>query len=146
MKYSGHIDIDKPIALVTAFFADDTNLKEWQDGFVRKELQRGTPGEQGAISKMFYKVGERDMILTETIVANLLPDYFEASYHHEHMDNTMTCKFLPLGENRTRYEYTFVYTRISWFMPKILALLFPGMYRKQGEKWMKQFKASVENL
>jgi hypothetical protein len=26
----------------------------------------------------------------------------------------------------------------------LMAILFPGIYRKQGEKWMKQFKEFVE--
>jgi hypothetical protein len=38
---------------------------------------------------MYYKQGKRELELTETITANRLPDSFEASYHHIHMDNTM---------------------------------------------------------
>ena len=84
------------------------------------------------------------MVLTETITSNQLPDSFEATYHHKHMDNTMKCTFKALGDNKTRFEYEYEYTRINWIMPKLLAILFPGMYRKQGEKWMQQFKESVE--
>jgi len=144
MKYSGSIEINKPQELVTKLFADTGNLKEYQDGFVRKELKSGKEGENGAVSKMYYKYGNRDMILTETIVNNNLPDYFEAFYHHKHMDNTMKCHFKALDANRTKYRYEFEYTRINWVMPKLIAMLFPGMYRKQGEKWMKQFKEFVE--
>ena len=146
MKYSGYIDINQPRELVTKYFADADNLKHWQDGFVKKELQKGKEGKKGAVSTMYYSDGNRDMILTETIISNQLPDSFEAFYHHKHMDNTMKCKFIPLDEYNTRYEYEFEYSRISWFMPKLMAILFPGMYRKQGEKWMKQFKESVEML
>ena len=145
MKYSGSIEINKPIGLVTKLFVDSKNLKEYQDGFVRKELQSGKEGEDGAISKMYYKYGNRDMILTETIVSNYLPASFEATYHHEHMDNSMKCSFNVIDENTTQYIYEFEYTRINWIMPKLMALLFPGIYRKQGEKWMNQFKEFVEN-
>ena len=93
---------------------------------------------------MLYKYGKRDMELTETIISNLLPDSFESHYHHKHMDNFMRCTFISLDENNTRYEYAFEYTRINWIMPKLMAILFPGMYRKQGEKWMNQFKEFVE--
>ena len=144
MKYSGSIDIDKPRNKVVELFADPTNLKEYQDGFVKKELMSGKEGEDAAVSKMYYKYGKRDMELTETIIANRLPDSFESSYHHEHMDNTMKCKFVALNDNQTRYEYEYEYTRISWILPKLLAILFPGTYRKQGEKWMKQFKEFAE--
>lgn len=47
---------------------------------------------EGAVSKMFYKYGKRDMELSETITKNNLPDSFEAFYQDQHMDNTMKCK------------------------------------------------------
>ncbi len=144
MKYNGSIDINQPINKVTELFADPKNLKEYQDGFIRKELISGKEGDEGAVSKMYYKYGNRDMELTETITQNRLPDSFEASYHHKHMDNTMKCTFTALNDNQTRYQYEFEYTRINWIMPKLMAILFPSMYRKQGEKWMKQFKEFVE--
>ena len=144
MKFKGSIDINKPRNEVVGLFADQTNLKEYQDGFIKKELVSGKEGEEGAVSKMYYKYGKRDMELTETIIANQLPDSFESFYHHKHMDNSMKCSFVALDENKTRYEYEFEYTRISWVLPKLIAVLFPGMYRKQGEKWMKQFKEFAE--
>ena len=144
MKFKGSININKSRNTVIELFADPINLKEYQDGFQRKELVSGKEGEDGAVSKMYYKYGKRDIELTETITANRLPDTFEAHYHHINMDNTMTCKFIALNDNKTRYEYKFEYTRINWIMPKLMAILFPGMYRKQGEKWMRQFKEFVE--
>ena len=144
MKFGGHKDINKSKSVVAKLFADPTHLGEYQDGFQSKELISGEAGQDGAISRMMYKYGKRDMELTETITSNNLPDSFEAYYHHVHMDNTMKCRFEALDENTTRYHYEFEYTRISWFMPKLIAILFPGMYRKQGEKWMQQFKEFVE--
>ena len=144
MKFKGSVDIDQPQEKVTALFADPKYLKEYQEGFVKKELLSGIVGEKGAISKMYYNDGKHEMELTETITANNLPDSFEASYHHKHMDNTMKCTFIPLDENRTKYEYEFEYTRINWIMPKLIAILFPSVYRKQGEKWMNNFKVFAE--
>ena len=126
------------------YFADPKYLGEYQDGFVKKDLISGEQGKEGAVSKMFYKYGNRDMELTETIISNRLPDSFESSYHHKHMDNTMKCKFIEIDDKRTRYEYEFKYSRINWIMPKLMAILFPSMYGKQGEKWMKQFREFVE--
>ena len=144
MKIQGSLEINKPQNIVAELFADPNYLKEYQDGFQRKELIRGQKGQDGAVSKMYYAHGKRTMELTETIRANRLPDSFEAFYHHKHMDNTMVCKFVPVGENKTRYEYEFEYTRINWIIPRLIAILFPSMYRQQGEKWMLQFKEFVE--
>lgn len=144
MKYSGAIEINKPREEVVAYFADPQYLGEYQDGFERKELLSGNAGEDGAISKMYYKYGKHDMELTETITANRLPDSFSALYHHKHMDNTMECRFIAVDDNKTRYEWEYEYTRLNWIMPRLIAILFPSVYRKQGEKWMNQFKAFVE--
>lgn len=144
MKHKGSVEIAKPRSEVVKYFVDPSYLGEYQDGFVKKDLISGDQGKDGAISKMYYKYGNRDMELTETIISNQLPDLFESSYHHKHMDNTMKCKFTELDDQRTKYEYEFEYTRINWIMPKLMAILFPGMYKKQGEKWMKQFKEFVE--
>jgi len=144
MKITGSLEINKPQRTVAELFADPQYLKEYQDGFQKKELISGQMGQDGAVSKMYYAHGRRTMELTETITANRLPDSFEAFYHHKHMDNTMVCKFVPLDENKIRYDYEFEYTRINWVMPRLMAILFPSMYRKQGEKWMRQFKEFVE--
>lgn len=144
MKFNGSVIIDKPRSEVVKFFIDPNYLVEYQDGFINKELISGESGNDDAVSKMYYKHGNREMELTETIISNLLPESFESHYHHKHMDNFMRCKFIVLNANQTRYEYEFEYTRIDWFMPKLIAILFPSMYRKPGEKWMRQFKEFVE--
>ncbi len=144
MKHKGSLVINKPIAEVAALFADPNSPKEYQDGFIRKELLSGEAGENGAVYELFYSYGGRDMVMTETIVNNSLPEFYEAFYHHEHMDNTMKCHFTALDARRTRYDYEYEYTRMNWIMPKLMAILFPGVYRRQGEKWMQQFKEFVE--
>lgn len=144
MKFSGHVIINKPQDVVAKYFADPQYLGKYQDGFVSKTLESGVQGENGAVSTMYYQQGKRDMVLTETIISNQLPDRFEGFYHHKHMDNTMVCRFTPIDENTTRYDYEFEYTRVSWVMPRLMITLFPGMFRKMGEKWMQQFKEFVE--
>ncbi len=144
MKYTGKVDIDCPLDKVASFFADPQYLKEYQEGFVQKRLVSGEEGKNGAVSKMYYKSDKREMELTETITANNLPHSFEAFYHHKHMDNTMKCSFQTLENGKTRYVTEVEYTRINWVMPRLMAILFPGMYKKHGERWMNNFKTFVE--
>lgn len=144
MKYKGSVIIHKPREIVTTLFIDPNYNKEYQDGFVKKELISGNLGQNGAKSKMYYSDGKRDMVLTETIIKNDLPSSFEAFYHHKHMDNTMKCTFIEINSQKTEYKYEYEYTRINWFLPKLLAILFPSIYKKQGDKWMQQFKEFVE--
>lgn len=144
MKIKGAIVINNTMQKVTDFFADPKYLKEYQDGFISKKLVKGIEGTEGAESLMLYKNGKHSIELLETITKNELPHTFEAHYHHKHMDNTMTCHFIALDENTTRYEYEYEYTRINWVMPKLIAILFPNLYKRPAEKWLRQFKAFVE--
>ena len=145
MKHSGHIDINKPVDHVTAIFENPDYLVEYQDGFVKKELISGTAQQAGAKSMMYYEHGGRTMELEETITTNDLPHKFEAFYHHKHMDNTMKARFEALSDDQTRYHYEYEYTRINWILPKLMAILFPGMYTKPAEKWLQQFKEFAES-
>lgn len=144
MKHKGSLIINKPRAVVIEIFMNPNYNIEYQDGFVSKELIEGIATQDNAVSKMYYKHGKREMVLTETILKNDLPESIEAFYHHKHMDNTMKCSFEVVSPERTRYNYEYEYTRINWFMPKLMAILFPSVYRKQGDKWMHQFKQFVE--
>ena len=144
MKFNNYIDIQIPRDKLVELFANPNYLKEYQDGFIKKELIEGTEGQEGAISNMYYQYGKRDMLIQETILSNNLPESFEGFYHHKHMDNTMKCEFKALNESTTRYKYEVEYTRMSWVLPKLMAMLFPGMFKKQVDKWMNQFKAFAE--
>ena len=53
------------------------------------------------------------------------------------------CFYSP-HDNETRYDYEFEYTGIDWVMLRLMAIIFPGMYREQGDKWMKQFREFAE--
>ena len=84
------------------------------------------------------------MVLVETIVANRLPDTFEATYHHTHMDNTLKTTFTALSENRTRYKTEGEYTALRGFVPRLMSRLFPGIFTKQAQKWLDNFKVFAE--
>ncbi|PWK19738.1 SRPBCC family protein [Xanthomarina spongicola] len=144
MKFTCTIDINKPKEFVAKLFANPEYLKDYQDGFISKELIEGTEGEDGAVSTMLYKMGKNNMELTETIIDNKLPDSFFAKYHHKHMDNTMLCRFEAIDDNTTKYISEINYTEFRGFIPKTLALLFPGMFKKQVNKWLVNFKNFAE--
>jgi hypothetical protein len=61
------------------------------------------------------------------------------------MTNTQHSKFKELGVGKTLYISEVDYLAFHHFMPKLLFKLFPGLFKKMSMKWMKQFKAFVEN-
>ena len=145
MKFNSSMVIQAPRDRVVELFSNPDNLSKWQDGYQRSEPVSGTPGQPGAQKKMFYSMGGREMELLETITSNDLPDSFSALYQHPAMENTMTSRFVEIeGGAATRFECDVEYTKFNGFMPKLMSTLFPGMFRKQAEKWFVQFKAYAE--
>ncbi len=144
MKFTCSVDIDLPVEKVVDLFDNSDNLKEWQDGFVGMEHISGTPGEPGATSKLTYKIGNREIELIETIVKKNLPDIFSGTYEAKAMVNSMKVRFESLSRDKTRYVCDIEYTRFNGFMPKMMAFLMPGMFKKQTQKWLDQFKSFAE--
>jgi hypothetical protein len=146
MKFISSVTINAPKEKVADYFANPDFLGEYQEGFLRKELVSGEVGIVGAVSKMYYKQGKRQIELTETIEVNNLPDEFMAQYHHQYTDNTMKSTFTTLNENETRYDAEIHYTAFRGFIVTIMTFLFPSFFKKQVDKWLINFKVFIENI
>ncbi len=144
MKFTCTVDIDLPLDRVVALFDNDDNLRKWQPGFVSKEHLSGTPGTVGATSRIIFDSGKHVMVLRETIQSNNLPAEITALYEHEHMTNTMRTCFASPGPGRTRMDIHIEYTRFNGFVPTMMALLLPGVFKRQTQKMFDSFKAFGE--
>ena len=140
MKFYCSIKINKAIHKVSDAFIDPNSLNECHDGFIKKELISGILNTAGATSKLYYKKFE----LQETILENNLPFEFLALYEHKHMVNTMKVMLEAIDEHSTLFTTELEYTKIIGILPKILATLFPGMFKKQVYKWLEKFKTYTE--
>lgn len=147
MKFTCSVDIDLPRDRVIELFDNEENLNKWQDGFVSFEHLEGEKGKVGAKSKMVYKMGKKGKTfdLIETILVSNFPEEFTGRYEHIHMSNTMQNKFTVLSENKTRWEANIDYIEMKSFMLKVMAFIMPGMFKKQTQKWLNQFKTFAEN-
>ncbi|MGB0892486.1 MAG: hypothetical protein ACPGUU_09055 [Flavobacteriaceae bacterium] len=144
MKFTCSVIINKPKNVVADYFINPDYLGEYQDGFIKKELISGSASKENAVSKLYYKQGKGQMELTETVLENNLPDIFKAFYFHTHTENTMQSTFTALDENTTRYDAEIHYTKFKGFIVKVMKTLFPNFFKKQVEKWLKNFKLFVE--
>lgn len=144
MKFICQVDIDLPRDRVVQLFDNAETLKEWQDGFVSREHVSGVPGATGSKTRCRYQSGKREIVLIETIITRDFPDEFTALYEAKEMTNTMSNKFSALSENSTRYVAEINYIKLNGFRVRIMATLFPGMFRRQTQKWLDQFKSFCE--
>ena len=143
MKYTTEIEIEKPIEKVIELFDNPDNLKKWMEGLQSFEHISGTPGQPGAKSRLFFKMGKREVEMIETITVRNLPDEFSGTYEAKGVYNIAKNKFLKVSETRTKYisenEFQF-----KGFM-KFFAFLMPGAFKKQSFKYLQHFKDFVES-
>ncbi|SRR5258706_14210976 len=145
MKFTCTTEIDLPLQKTVSIFNNRANLGKWQQGLVLDEPISGTPGEAGSKSKLVFNTGKHVIELTETILVNNLPAEKTGLYEHIHMVNTMSNRFTPSGENKTKYDAEIEYTKFIGFIPKMMALLMPGIFKKQVQKTLDRFKVFAEN-
>ena len=145
MKFTCKTTIDLPRAKVIELFNNPDNLVHWQDGFISFKHLEGQAGQVGTKSLMTYMIKGKPMEITETITVSNLPDELSGLYESTHMDNTMSNYFKVISEDRTEYISKVEYIRFNGFMVKMMAFLFPGIFKKQVQKWMNQFKEFAEN-
>lgn len=143
MKYSTEVIVNLPLTKVITLFDSEENLFKWQPELISLEHLSGDKGEVGAKSMLRYKMGKREIEMVETITVKDLPKEFSATYEAKGVWNEVKNYFEEIEEGKTRW-YTDNDFRFSGFM-KIIAVLMPGSFKKQSQKYLDQFKAFAES-
>ena len=142
MKYSCEITINLPRDRVIELFDNPDNMSEWQEGLQSFEPFEGEPGTPGAKSRIHYKMGKRDIKMVETIVTRDLPNEFSATYETDGVWNIVENHFSETPDGKTEWHIDTEF-KCSGFL-KILAFVMPGMFKKQTQKMMSDFKNFAE--
>ncbi|MAY82752.1 MAG: hypothetical protein CMP59_01325 [Flavobacteriales bacterium] len=143
MKYSHTITIDLPLEKVIELFDSKENMYKWQKGLQSVEHIRGDEGKVGAKSKLFYKMGKREMEMIETITKMNLPDMMESTYDANGVHNIQQNYFRDAGDGKTEWQSDSEF-QFSGFM-KFIYPLMKGAFKKQSLSFMKDFKEFAEN-
>ena len=142
MKYSNEVIINLPLNRVIELFDSEENLFNWQPELISFEHVSGEKGEVGAKSKLRYKMGKREVEMIETITVKDLPKEFSGTYEAKGVWNEVKNYFEVIDENTTRW-HSDCHFEFSGFM-KIMAFIMPGMFKKQSQKYLDQFKTFAE--
>jgi uncharacterized protein YndB with AHSA1/START domain len=134
--------LERPREVVWRVFDDPENLPKWQPSLRRIERQKGSPGQVGAVSRLFFSGDGHDLKLTETVTGRREPEEFLASYDSGHTHNTVHHRFIDLGDGRTRWlveaEFQF-----KGFL-RLASLALQGTIEKRLRGDVARFKALVE--
>ena len=141
MKYQTEVTINASRERVLELFDSTENLYKWQDGLKSHEHLEGEPGQPGAKMKLVYDNNGRKIELIETITVRNLPAEFSGIYEAPNVWNLNENFFYEEG-GQTRWvtDTEFRGKGLMWVMMKLM----PGMFKKQTQKTMNDFKAFVE--
>lgn len=142
MKYTVEIDILLPRERVIELFDNTDNMYKWQPGLVSFEHIEGEPGQEGAKSRLKYKMGKREIEMIETITKRDLPNEFTGTYEANGVWNEVQNLFKE--ENGVTKWTSHNEFRCTGFM-KILMWLMPSSFKKQSLNYLKDFKKFAEN-
>ena len=145
MKYTCSIEINLALEKTAALWNNEAYFSKWQDGFQSIELLSGIRNSEGAKSRILIE-GKQKIELIETIISCDLPHEKIAMYDHIHMTNTQQTQFKSIDENSTLFTSTVEYTKFNGLIIKVMAKLFPSIFKKQSQKWMNQFKEFAEKM
>lgn len=144
MKYTTEIIIDLPREEVIKSLDSAENMKHWQKGLVSYELLSANPKAVGAKMKLEYKMGKRNVVMTETITKSEFPNEFHATYDAKGVHNIQRNYFHEVDSSTTKWvsenEFQF-----DSFMMKAMGFLMPGAFKKQSKKYLNDFKNFAEN-
>lgn len=144
MKYSIQIEINLPPNKVAELLISHNNYSKWQDGFVSMKPISGETGEVGSKMKLCYQMGKREIEMVETVTEKDFPNSYATIYEAKNVWNLVRNVFKETNDNKTIIESQ-VEFQFKGFM-KVIALLMPGVFKKQTKKNYKDFKRFAENI
>ncbi|PQB03946.1 SRPBCC family protein [Aureitalea marina] len=144
MKYRNEITIDLPRSTLIEKLDNPDNMKHWQRGLIGyKLLNEEDPGAVGAQMELEYKMGKRQMIMTETITKRDFPGEFHATYDAKGVHNIQQNFFEEVDAQSTKWVSESEFQFASFGM-KLMGWLMPGAFKKQSLKYMMDFKNFAE--
>lgn len=143
IKYTLEQTINKPIDTVADLLEDPNNLAKWQPGFKSMEHLSGTPGEKGAKTRLAYDMGKREIVMTETILENNLPDQLDLTFDSDKAHNIQKNKLVKVDDNTTKWVSDSEF-QLSGYMI-IFGIFGKGMFKKQSKIYLDKFKEFAEN-
>jgi len=142
MKYTSVIEIELPREKVIALFDNQDNLKKWQEGLESFEHLSGEPGTVGAKSIIKYKMGKRNIEMTETILKKELPNDYHFLFEAKGVWNEVKNSFSEINPNQTKWTIENDFRGKG--MMAVMMFLMPSMFKKQTMKFMISFKDFAE--
>ena len=140
LSFSFKTEIKKPIEEVFELFRNRNKLQQWQPGLISDEKLDEKNGQKRY--KLTYRFGNRNMIMTETILVDALPHY-NVSYAMKGIINTVENTFVSQSQHSTLWisDTKFRFNGIK----KLISIFMKRGFEAQTQIIMKNFKSFAEH-
>ncbi len=143
MKYTVNVLIEKDRNKVLELIQDPAHFKDWMEGLIDYNIIEKGENDIGTVTELLFEKNGKETKMVETVESKDLPNEIVTSYELGKVYNKCTNRFFE-EDGMTRYEME---TEFSFgFFSNLFMWLFKGMFSKETEKGMLQFKAFVESV
>jgi hypothetical protein len=138
-KFRLRQEIHKPVEQVYRLFTDREKMILWQPGLLENEALQNKDGVKRY--KLVYRIGNRSMVMTETILKDVFPGY-DVEYRLKGIVNTVNNVFTANGPDKTIWISDNEF-RFRWLMKLVGVFMKKGL-ENQAKIIMKNFKNFAE--
>jgi len=143
MRFTSHIDIERPAAKVFAFVLHPDNMKHWVQGFRSYRPVKGRKRKSGSRAvQLFQEPDGKTTEVTEEVRKLVPGQLIELQLSHQNMDSEVVYRFLDQGEH-TRLQVA-VSTRLKPWAFSLLAPFVKGPMRNRQEQDLLRLKQHLE--
>jgi uncharacterized protein YndB with AHSA1/START domain len=138
------VEINKPRAIVWAYFTDQSKMKEWMANVKTIERISGEPLTSGSKFKMIFEENGDEIVMTETMTEVKENEAFAFILENEVMHAEDKITFIDKGDKTELVENnTFVGGNLFW--RSLFAVMKSG-FSKNSKKTYERLKANIENI
>lgn len=142
MKYTLSNEINGSLSHVAEKIIAPDGAKEWTEGLQNAEQIEGQFGKVGSKRNLNYLFNNKEMVITESIVEQNLPNQIKFAYDSKMGRNIVELIFEQVSENQVK-QISHTTMELKGIM-RWLGFALKPMFKKQSIKYMTAFKKYAE--
>lgn len=144
MKYTMEMDIDASVEAVAAIANQPSEWRNWLEGLKDFEHLSGTNGKAGALYRLVFITGKREMEFTAEIIQNELPELMRMTMEACNLVATTTTRLHAIDAKRTHYisEQDFAFKGL---FNQMVGFVLQREFKAQTRRHLANFKRLVES-
>lgn len=142
MKYTLSNTINGSLDSIAAKMSNSEGVKKWTEGLQTIEQTSGNYCDVGSKRNLYYLFNNKEMIITETILEQNLPEQIKFAYDSKMGRNVVELVFEKISDHQIK-QTSNTTMELKGVM-KLFGFMFASVFKKQSKKYMTGFKKYVE--